>query len=191
VSAWEAIVVDGRERDLRVFIAGFAGDRGIDPGAVILGDDVGLEAGSVGEWLLELIGKGHHVVLAPAPLAEALAEAIRKSGDEIGLRIERRHPVAGVRFDVQVETFSREVASAVRAAIDAPPEGIRVESRQESEKSTGEAHGVALYAPVHDYTFTLTARVTGPVAGVLEVRRRLSEIEAATLGPLHVTEPAA
>src|SRR4030095_12638003 len=64
-------------------------------------------------------------------------------------------------------------------------------ARQESEKSTGEAHGVALYAPVHDYTFTLTARVTGPVAGVLEVRRRLSAIDAATLGPLHGTEPRA
>ena len=73
MSAWEAIVVDGRERDLRAFLAGFAGDRGVDPGMLVLGDDVGLEAGSVGEWLLELIGTGHHVVLAPDTLALALA----------------------------------------------------------------------------------------------------------------------
>jgi hypothetical protein len=188
VSAWEAIVVDGRERDLRAFVAGFAGERGVDPGMIVLGDDVGLEAGSVGEWLLELIGKGHHVVLAPDTLAGALADAIGQGGDEVGLAVERTHPVSGARFDVRVKTFSREVASAVRSAIDTPPAGVQLEARQESERSTGEAHGVELYAPVHEYTYTLSARVTGPVAGVLEMRRRLAEIEAANLEPLHVTE---
>jgi hypothetical protein len=191
MSGWEAVVVDGRERDLRAFVAGFTGDRGVDPASVVLGDDVDLEAGSIGEWLLDLIGEGHHVVLAPAPLADALVEAIRQRGDEIGLRVERSHPVAGASFVVRVETFSREVSSAVRGALDALPPGVRVEDRQESEQSTAEGHGVELYAPIHDYTYTLWARVTGPIAGVLEVRRRLSEIEAATLEPLHVLEPAA
>src|SRR5262245_57360436 len=188
MSAWEAIVVDGRERDLRAFVAGFAGDRGVDPGMLVLGDDVGLEAGSVGEWLLELIGTGHHVVLAPETLAGALAEAIGQGGEAVGLTVERTHPVSGARFDVRVKTFSREVASAVRSALDAPPPGVRLESRQESERSTEEGRGVELYAPVHDYTYAVSARVAGPLAGVLEVRRRLAEIEAANLEPLHVTE---
>ena len=188
MSAWEAVVVDGHERDLRAFVAGFAGDRGVDPGMLVLGDDVGLEAGSVGEWLLELIGKGHHVVLAPATLARALADAIGESGDAVGLAVERTHPVSGARFDVRVKTFSREVASAARSALDPPPPGVRLEARQESEQTTAEAHGVELYAPVHDYTYAVSARVAGPLSGVLEVRRRLAEIEAATLEPLHVTE---
>ena len=188
---WQAVVVDGRERDLRAFVAGFIGDRGIDPTSVVLGDDVGLEAGSIGEWLRDLIGRGRHVLLAPALLADALMEAIRQQGEEIDLRVERSHPVAGASFVVRVETFSREVSSAVRAAFDPLPPGIRVGDRQEVERSTAEGQGVELYAPMHDYTYTLSARVIGSASGVLEVRRRLSEIEAATLEPLQVLESAA
>jgi len=188
MSTWTAVVVDGRERDLRAFIAGFTGDRGVDPASVVLGDDVGLEAGTIGEWLLELIGTGHHVVLAPAVLADALAEAIEQRGDEVGLRVERSHPVEGVTFAFRVETFSREVAAAVRAALGAVP-GVRVEDRQEREQVTPEGgRGVELYAPLHDYAYTLSGRVTGPVAAVLDVRRRLAEIESASLEALHVTE---
>jgi len=188
MSAWEAIVVDGRERDLRAFVAGFAGDRGIDPNEIVLGDDVGLEAGSAGEWLLDLIGKGHHVLLAPDTLAGTLADAIRRGGDEIGLSVERTHAVSGARFDVRAEAFSREVASALRSVIDSPPPGVRLESRQESEHSLGEEHHVDLYDRVHHYTYELSVRVVGPIAGVLGVRRRLAEIEVATLEPLHLTE---
>jgi hypothetical protein len=36
----------------------------------------------------------------------------------------------------------------------------------------------------------MSGRVTGPVAGVLEVRRRLGEIEAASVEPLHVIDVA-
>jgi hypothetical protein len=83
------------------------------------------------------------------------------------------------------------VAASVRAALHALPADVRVEERQESEQSTGDGHGVELYAPLHDYTYALSGRVTGPVGGVLEVRRRLAEIEAAVLESLYVTEPPA
>src|SRR5262245_60721830 len=107
MSTWQAIVVDGREGALRAFVAGFATDHEAAPGSVILGDDVGLDDGSIGEWLRELIGRGHSVLLAPAGVAEALVDALTRSGDAVGLRVARTHPVAGARFDVQLETFSR------------------------------------------------------------------------------------
>jgi Na+/H+ antiporter NhaD/arsenite permease-like protein len=180
-----------RTRARRARSAGFAGDRGLDPASVVLGDDVGLDTESIGEWLRELIGEGHHVALAPAALAEALAEAIERGGDEIGLRVERRHAISGAQFGVRVETFSREAALAVQSALDALPAGVRVEDRQEAEQVTEDGRGVELYAPVHGYRYTLSARVAGAVGGVLEVRRRLSEIETAALGPLTVAEPPA
>ena len=67
---------------------------------------------------------------------------------------------------------------------------VRVEDRDEREESTGEQHRVELYAPVHEYTYRMSGRVTGPVTGVLEVRRRLGDIEAASLEPLHVADEA-
>jgi hypothetical protein len=190
MSTWQAIVVEGSERTLRAFVAGFTGDRGIDPVSVVLGDDVDLEVSSIGQWLLELVARGHHVVLAPEPLGAALTDAIEHTGGDVGLRVERAHDVESARFGLRVETFSREVSSAVRAELDALPPGVRVDDRHEEEESTGEPHGVELYAPLHEYTYRASGRVTGPLAGVLEVRRRLREIEAASLESLHVVDAA-
>jgi hypothetical protein len=188
MSTWQAVVVDGREGALRAFIAGFATDHGATPGSVVVGGDVGLDGGSVGEWLLELVGKGHHVVLAPARVADELVDAIGRAGDAVGLRVERTHPVAGASFAMRLETFSREVAGTVRAGLEALPPGVRVEDRHEEEQVSAEGRGVELYAPVHDYRFALSGRVTGPVGGVVEVRTRLAAVEAMSLEPLRLIE---
>lgn len=188
MSMWQAVIVDGREGVVRAFIAGFATDHGVAPGSVILGDDVGLDGGSVGEWLLELIGRGHHVLLAPDRVASELVNAIARAGDAVGLRVERAHPVAGARFDLRAETFSREAARAVRDALGTLPAGVRVEDRREEEQAGPEGQGVELYAPVHDYRFVLTGRVTGSVGGVVEVRNRLAAIETVALQPLQLIE---
>jgi len=190
MSTWQAVVVEGQQRALRAFVAGVTGDRGADPASVVLGDDVGLEVGSIGEWLLELVGQGHHVVLAPEPLGTALTEAIEQTGKELGLRVERVQSIESAWFVVHVETFSREVSDAVRGALHDLPAGVRVNDRDEREESTGEQHRVELYAPVHEYSYRMSGRVTGPVTGVLEVRRSLGEIEAASLERLHVADGA-
>lgn len=188
MSTWHAVVVDGRERDLRSFVAGFATDHGASPGSVLFGDDLGLDGGSFGEWLLDLLGKGHHVVLAPAPVADALVEAIARAGNQVGLRVERTRPVASASFGVRLEAFSREVAETARGVLEALPPGVGVEDRQEVEQSTPEGRGVELYAPVHDYRFALSCRVKGPVEGVVAVRSRLAAIEAVVLEPLRLTD---
>jgi hypothetical protein len=130
------------------------------------------------------------VVLAPEALGAALADAIEQTGEAVGLRVERVHGIESASFVVHVETFSREVSAAVRGVLDALPAGVRLENRQEQEESTGEPHRVELYAPVHEYTYRVSGRVTGPVAGVLEVRRRLGEIQAASLDSLHMVDAA-
>src|SRR5215468_3811775 len=98
MSTWQAVVVEDQQRALRAFVAGVTGDRGADPASVVLGDDVGLEVGSIGEWLLELVGQGHHVVLAPEVLGTALTEAIEQTGKELGLRVERVQSIESAWF---------------------------------------------------------------------------------------------
>jgi hypothetical protein len=56
----------------------------------------------------------------------------------------------------------------------------------ESEEAHDGAQGVELYAPAHAYTYRVQATVSGPVGDVLAVRADLADIEAATLGPLHL-----
>lgn len=186
MSDWHAIVVEGGERELRGFVAGFLADRQTDPSRVVLGDDAGLEHESLVERLRALLRGGHHAVLVPEDLAAPLVEAFARAGGDLGLRVADRHPIAGARFDCEAEVYSREVSSAIRAALQALPDGVHFEQHGEDEETHAEYEGVEIYAPVHDYTYRVTARVAGPLAGVLAVRRRLEAIEAVTLSSLHL-----
>ena len=187
MSHWYTVVVEGPERDLRAFVSGFVANRGLDPATVVFGDDVGLERASLVERLRTLLGGGHHAVLAPGTVADALVEALELGGAALGLRVEDHHPVASASFRFAAEVFSRDVSSAIRAILKALPAGVRFEEHAESEdESHTGAKGVELYTPVHHYAYRVKGKPVGPLGGILEVRRRLGEVEAVALEPLHV-----
>ena len=186
MSEWHAIVVEGGEREVRGFVAGFLADRQADPTNVVLGADVGLEHESLVERLRALLKGGHHALLVPHDLAAPLVEALWRVGADVGLRVADRHPIAGARFDLEAEVFSREVATAIRAALGDLPPGVHLEQHAEREEEHAEHQGVELYAPVHEYTYGVKARVTGSLDGVLDVRRRLDAIEAVAVAALHL-----
>src|SRR6185503_8766528 len=77
MNEWQVIVIEGHERDVRAFVAGFLADRKADPTQVVFGDDVGLEPESLGARLRALLRGGHHAVLAPPEPASALATRSR------------------------------------------------------------------------------------------------------------------
>jgi hypothetical protein len=186
MSDWHAIVVEGGEGEIRGFVAGFLADRQADPASVVLGDDVGLEHESLVERLRALVKGGHHALLVPHDLAAPLVEALWRVGGDVGLRVADRHPIAGAHFDCEAEVYARDVSSAIRAALAGLPDGVHFERHAEHEEAHDGHTGVELYAPVHDYTYRVKARVAGPLAGVLAVRRRLEAIEAVTLSSLHL-----
>jgi hypothetical protein len=181
---WHVIAIDGPERELRAFVSGFLADRKADPSAVVFGDDVGLEKGSLGERMRALLHGGHHAALAPDDLADALADALAQGGAPVGLRVGDRHPVTRATFDVHAEVYARAVASQLRGALRGAPMSQHSENEAEHAEDKG---GVDLYAPVHSYTYRVRATVNGPVDEVLAVRRRLAEVEAAQIEPLHLS----
>ncbi len=186
MSDWHAIVVEGGEREIRGFLTGFLADRHMDPGCAVLGDDVGLEHESLSERLRALLKGGQHALLVPHEVAAPLVEALWRAGASLGLRVADRHPVGGARFDAEARVFSREVSGQIRAALQLLPDGVRLERHEEQETEEADHKGVDLYAPVHDYTYRMAARVAGALGGVLEVRRRLGDIEAVTLSSLQL-----
>src|SRR2546426_2846942 len=94
MTAWHELVVEGAERTLRAFVAGFLAGRGEHAGGVF-GSDVALAAGSLRGRLRALFAAGSpHVFLAPAPLALPLGQAPREPGRGVGLARERRPPGA-------------------------------------------------------------------------------------------------
>src|SRR5258706_13801628 len=185
MSHWYTVVIEGHERDLRAFVSGFVADRGLDPATVVFGDDVGLEHESLVERLRTLLRGGHHAVLASGDVADPLVEAVERGGGPVGLRIADHHPVASASFRFAAEVFSRDVSSAIRAILNALPAGVRFEEHSESEEASQHEHkGVELYAPVHDYAYRVEGKAVGSLDGILDLRRRLAEIEAVALEPL-------
>ena len=182
MTKWHVIVVEGSAHDLRVCVETFVAERLPGPPTVILGDDVGLEHESLIERLRALVGGGDHAILVHgdvvAPLEAALAG--------VGLRIVDRHPVERASFHFAAEAFSREVSTSIRGALAGLAAGVHFEQHSEHEEEHQEHKGVELYTPVHHYTYRVQGALAGPLAGVLEVRRRLADIEAVALEPLHL-----
>jgi hypothetical protein len=186
MSDWHVIVVEGRERDVRAFVSGFLADRRADATAVVFGDDVGLEHESLHERLRALLKGGHHAVLAPDDLAGPLVDAFARGGGTLGLRVVDRHPVASASFAFAAEVFSRDVATDIRAVNRGLPAGVHFTQHSEQEEEHAETHGVDLYAPVHRYAYRVHGTIAGPLAGILDIRRRLGDIEAVGIEPLHL-----
>ena len=155
---------------------------------MLCGSKLDLEPESLGERLKELFVAGSHaVLLAPEPPAGALADALVEGGSGVGMRLERRREVRAAAFTFHAEMFSRALADGLRQALHASvPEATRVEDLTETEEVHPEARGVDLYAPVHDYIYRASGRIGGPFPGVVEMRRRLADMEFVDVGGLHL-----
>ena len=101
-------------------------------------------------------------------------------GAALGLGMAEHHPVASASFEVYAHVHARAVSSQLRAALRGAP----MSQHSESEEARTELNDVS--GPAHSYAYRVRATVNGPVGEVLAVRRRLAEIEAATLGRLHL-----
>jgi hypothetical protein len=187
MTAWHELVVEGAERTLRAFVAGFLAGRGEQAGGVF-GSDMALAAGSLGERLKALFAAGsHQIFLAPEPLAVPLARALGERGRELGLVVERRRQVESAKFSLRAEAFSRDVAAQIRdALLTALPAGVRVEQRSEKEETHPEAHGPEPFAPLHEYTYRVSGDIVGPFEGVLEVWQRARTLECVETSALHL-----
>ena len=187
MTEWHELAVEGTERTLRAFVAGFLAGRGEHAGGVF-GSDVALAAGSLGERLRALFAAGsHHVFLAPAALAVPLAQALGERGRELGLAVERRRLVELAKFSFRAEAFSPDVAAQIRGALlTALPAGVRVEQRSEEEETHPEAHGPEPFAPLHEYIYRASGDIVGPFEGVLEVWQRARTLEFVETGSLHL-----
>jgi hypothetical protein len=121
-------------------------------------------------------------VIVRDDLATPLADALAQGGASVGLQMAERHPASRATFGVHAEVYSREVAARLRDALRSAPKS----QHSESEEAHAQDTGVELYAPAHAYTYRVRATVDGPVGDVLAVRRRLADVEAAQIEPLHL-----
>ncbi len=95
----------------------------------------------------------------------------------------------GGHFDFTVEAFAEPVAQQIREALAAPPPGVEVRITRDDEErnpEAGEPGRVELYAPLHCYAYRAWGTVSGPLAGLLEMHRRLHELPFVYEGRIEV-----
>lgn len=191
MSAWEEIIVQGPERALRAFIAGFRAGRGGGSDA-FLGADFDLEPSSFSTRIRELFAAGsHHLVFCPEVLAEDLVEALQHDGSAVGLVPEERRRVLGARLSFRIELFSEELAPQVKnTLLGELPEGVTLEDFHEEEERHGGARESELYTPVHGFVYRASGGLVGPLLGVLEIWRRGRQIDFVEVSPIDLTTAA-
>ena len=185
MSAWYEITVTGTESAVRGFVAVREANIGGRKMAV-LGRDIGLDPSGVSERLRELLARGsHHLVFAPAELARDLALALQRRGCEADLELDGMREVVRGSVRLRASAFSRDVADRIRTDLlqGLPPgvEGHEVEEREECDPAAREAE---LYTPEHEYVYRVSGVFSGPFSGLVELRRRASELPFVKLGPL-------
>lgn len=187
MSVWHELIIEGTDKVVRSFVAGFAVGRDL-PGVAVFGSDCGLDDTSFGERLKALFAGGsHHVLLAPAELAAPLTEAVIRHGSAVEVGLVRQRAVEALAFDIEIETFSRVLAEEIRRdLLAAPPAGVRIDGLKEHEETHPEAHGPELYSPMHEYIFRASGRFVGEPAGILFIRARAAARDFVTVGPMHI-----
>jgi hypothetical protein len=109
-------------------------------------------------------------------LRATVVSAVKKSSE--GFEVKDTKKLTGVWFAFDVETANRDVAADIRRALDDLPAGVRLADYDPRETIDPGSKGVEVYTPVHEYEFKGKGRVRGDIPGVLEMHKRLSDIEA-------------
>jgi hypothetical protein len=182
MSRWYELSIEGSEQALDELLAG---QREGEGGLAVRCSELRLESNSLSERILDVLGaKTHHLLFSPGDHARSLVEALAGRTD---LRLERLREVEGGSFPFEAKAYARDVARTIKGALhDALPPGISLEDLQESETVEPEAKGVELYAPVHDYVYRASGTVRGSLPGVLEMHRRLTEMEFCKPGEIAI-----
>ena len=183
-----AIVIEGPDKTLRAFTAGFLAGRGEARGAVLHGPDVGVETGSFGERLHSLLHGGRHeVLLVDGRLGAALTSALAGHADDLGIRVTDHAVIVSASFAFRAEPPSRDAASHIKAALHHLSAGVTL-TDDEREEIDPDAAGIELYAPVHSYIFRASGRITGAFDGVLAMQRQLCDLDFVTVERLELVE---
>lgn len=186
MGSWHQLGITGSDKALRGFIAGFEAARGKRV-EIAIGTDLGIEASSLATRVRELVAPGtslHAIYCSPATAAE-LVQAFGARGREVGLAVTSQCEVLAASFSFEVETFSAEVARAVREQfLDVAPDGVERLAYEAGETHHPDAEGAELYAPDHPFEFRASGTFRGPFPGVVELHRRARTLEHVTATPL-------
>lgn len=174
---WHELVIKGEEEDIEAFLAQTSDI------AVLRGEEIAPV--SFLDHLRDLLDLPHHHLLFAAP--EGADELVRRVADHPRLQLKQRVAVERAGFRFEAAAFSEEPAVRIKAVIHAPmPNGVSLMGLKEGESRDAEANGLELYSPAHDYEYRASGRMEGDLGGVVEVHRRMRDIDFVDAGKIEL-----
>lgn len=173
MAVYYEIIIRGDDRDLIPFIAGFAAACGMSD--VHFAQEIGLRLNPLRERIKHH-GEVQHVI-CPENQRARLREAVAAAAPRYAFEIRDESKIGRAYFHFALETPSREVAGEIREALATLPPGVVVMDFDPEELVHPDARGAEVYSPVHEYVLRGKGVIEGDVGGVVEMRRRLSDIE--------------
>ena len=176
---YHEIVVNGDEKILKGFVRGFQLGRSIEGGFYLCGDH------PIDDEHVRRLGlRGHSVHIVATPAVRKSFLAAFAGAPECGFEVVTDRPILRASFGFTFDTYSREVASAIKGILKNLPAGLQLLSYEPSETVDQKARGVELYSPAHDYRFEGKGKIEGDFAKLLAVRAGLDAIEVVEAGKI-------
>ncbi|MEW6339017.1 MAG: hypothetical protein ACOY3Y_11430 [Acidobacteriota bacterium] len=178
MNQWCEVVVEGPHDAVRGFVSGFEFARD-QREQVVFGRDLPIAPASLQEKLARLLAGGSHTLLfGPRAVALELARGLREWGAPAGLSVTHVREIRRASFRFDGETFNPEVAGRIHAAmVTSLPEAVAIADLHEHEETSPGAAGTELYAPDHAFRYRVTGVCSGPLAGILEMHRRATDLQ--------------
>lgn len=185
MAGYYEIIVRGDDRDLIPFVAGFAAGCGMS--GVHFAQEAGLRLNPLRERIKHH-GEVQHLI-CPEGHRARLHDALAAASPRFSFEIREESRIERAYFHFEFETPSRRVAGEIRAILGGLPAGVAVMDYAPEEVVNPGGRGPEVYSPVHEFVFRGKGVVEGDVAGVIETRKRLSDVEFVNCDEIDLHRP--
>jgi hypothetical protein len=175
MATYYEVIVKGGDRDVVPYVMGYVA------GSKASGIFVASEAGFHLKALRDRIkhhGDVQHIICDDAQRV-GLRKAIEMAAERYGFAVECEDKIARAYFHFEFSTPSRKVADDIKKVLGSLPAGVKHTDYAPEEILHPDAKGAEVYSPAHEYEFRGKGVIEGDVAGVIDVRAALKQIEFA------------
>jgi hypothetical protein len=165
---YHELIVKRDDELLKGFIEGFMTAKNLKTG-VILAREHDIETHHLKE-VLTFHGNYIHVIVA-GRYHRSLVSAIQKTPD-IACEIVSDKEIINAYFKFKFETFSRDVAKALKKTLARLPAGLQLIDYDPEETIDPSGEGIEFYSPIHDYSFCGKGKIRGDVARLIRFHER-------------------
>ncbi len=168
------LILDGDEKIARAYLEGFLRGKNIRSGILFCKDH---PICSEHHILGLTFTHGHTHVICLAGIRAAIRSAVKRAPEELSLKLAAERAIRTIAFTFKFETFTKDVGARLKKLFHNPPKGVTVGDLEEHEDVDPSAKGVEVYAPLHDFRFHGSGKVTGDVEQVLFFHKKMKDME--------------